>query len=84
MKGHPVLPDHSSQRSQFLLNSASRDGSAFARKKQNPADCGVLPFSAPDSGDRGGTEAVRTRLMNVSRASFGKVQSVSGDLKSCQ
>ena len=32
----------------------------------------------------GGTEAVRTRLMNVSRASFGKVQSVSGALKSCQ
>ena len=32
----------------------------------------------------GGIGAIRARLVNVSRASFGKVQSVSGDLKSCQ
>src|SRR4029077_14746893 len=43
-----------------------------ASAKQNPAKCGVLPFGAPDSGGIGGTEAIRTRLLIVSRALSGE------------
>jgi hypothetical protein len=42
----------------FLHSSQSgeRPGQAAVHypQKQNPADCGVFRFSAPDSGDRGG------------------------------
>ena len=44
-----------------------------SQRKTNPAKCGVLPFGAPDSGGiGGGTDAVRTRLLIVSRASSGE------------
>src|SRR4029077_20474051 len=43
-----------------------------ATAKQNPAKCGVLPLGAPDSGGIGGTEAIRTRLLIVSRALSGE------------
>ena len=37
-------------------------------QKQDPANCGVLPFSAPDGG---GSGPIHARLLIVGRASFG-------------
>ena len=78
------IPDFRTVNFLNLSHSSERPGRAAAHypQKQNPAYCGVLPFSAPDGGGSGGTEAIRVRLLIVSRASFGEVQRSLAEIKS--
>jgi hypothetical protein len=48
------VPSRSFAQSYELSPSYSRERRCITRKKQNPADGGVLPFSAPDGGGSGG------------------------------
>ena len=68
-----------------LAGASNRRGGASRAahypQKQNPADCGVLPFSAPDGGGSGGSGPFQARLLVVSRASFGEVQRSLAGLK---
>ena len=91
LKSNIIMPDHHASSASRVaagasgfLNFSERPGRAAAHypQKQNPAACGVLPFSTPDGGGSGGIGAIQASLMNVSRVSFGEVQRSLAGIKS--